>query len=42
LDFKLWDIGTVTVSDFSIEMKISEEMWLKYLKEQEVNKGEVL
>ena len=32
LDFKSWDVNHCTVTDFSIQMKISDEMWKNYLK----------
>ena len=27
IDYKLWDMSTITANDFSIEFKISKELW---------------
>ena len=31
IDFKRWDVNTVTASDFTVQMEITEEQW-KYFK----------
>ena len=30
IDFKVWDVETVTASDFTVEFVISEELWVKF------------
>lgn len=30
LDYKIWDMHTVTAGDFTVSMPISEEMWAVY------------
>ena len=30
LDFKLWDVYTVTPADFTVEMHISKKMWKNF------------
>ena len=31
LDYKLWDVDTVTAADFTVEAVISEKMWKNFL-----------
>jgi len=31
LDFKLWDMRTVTINDFSVELKITDHIWKDFL-----------
>ena len=30
IDFKLWDVETVTASDFTVEYIITDEVWAKF------------
>jgi len=30
LDYKTWDMRTITLDDFSIELKITEKLWEHY------------
>ena len=30
IDFKLWDVETVTASDFTVEYVISDKVWSKF------------
>jgi hypothetical protein len=41
LDFKIWDFATVTASDFTVEMHISETMWNTFvdMHKQELEMG---
>jgi hypothetical protein len=32
LDFKLWDLSTVTAADFTAELVIKEDMWKNHLE----------
>lgn len=32
LDYKLWDVDTVTAADFTVESTISETMWNNFLQ----------
>jgi hypothetical protein len=34
LDYKEWDVDTVTVADYSAQMKISDTMWNNFKKEK--------
>ena len=34
IDFKLWDIKTVTANDFAIELKITDDMWNEFLQRE--------
>lgn len=31
LDYKLWDVDTVTAADFTVESTISQQMWDNYV-----------
>jgi uncharacterized membrane protein len=31
VDFKLWDINTCTVADYSVELQLPEQLWETYL-----------
>ena len=31
IDFKVWDVETVTASDFTVEYSVTDEVW-KYFK----------
>ena len=30
LDYKLWDVNTVTAADFTVEFEITEILWNKF------------
>ena len=30
IDFKVWDVETVTASDFTVEFEITDQMWVKF------------
>ena len=30
IDFKAWDVGTVTASDFTVEYQIPKKVWKKF------------
>lgn len=32
LDFKLWDLSTVTAADFTVELVITKSMWKEHLE----------
>ena len=32
LDYILWDIKTVTINDYSVEMKITDAIWNDFIK----------
>lgn len=34
LDFRVWDLSTVTASDFTVEMTITEDMWNEHFLTQ--------
>ncbi len=34
LDYKMWDVDTVTAADFTVETVISQEMWEKFKKQR--------
>ncbi len=36
LDYKTWDVDTVTVADFTAETFFTDELWEEYLKRPEV------
>jgi hypothetical protein len=31
LDYKVWDVDTVTAADFTVEFFIYENVWLRFL-----------
>lgn len=39
LDYKLWDINTVTVADFTAETYITQRMWEEFEKKHAVRGG---
>lgn len=34
IDFKLWDMKTVTANDFTVELKITDDLWEKFLSHE--------
>lgn len=32
IDYGLWDLDTSTLNDYTIELKITDELWLDYIK----------
>ena len=32
LDFKIWDMQTVTLNDYTVELKIDDKMWTDFKK----------
>ena len=39
LDFKKWDVNTVTVSDFTVQITITKMVWAKWLTVQNATRG---
>jgi len=39
LDFKKWDVNTVTVSDFTVQITITNMVWAKWLTVQNATSG---
>jgi uncharacterized phage infection (PIP) family protein YhgE len=37
LDYKLWDVATVTAADFTVEYIITEEIWNNFLQRPEAD-----
>ncbi len=35
IDYKKWDMETITINDFSVELKINKELWGLFEKQQE-------
>lgn len=35
LDFKKWDMKTVTINDFSVELPITDDMWKDFLSKKD-------
>ena len=33
IDYNIWDIHTITIDDYSVEVPITEEIWAEYLEE---------
>lgn len=31
VDFKMWDLKTCTVADYSVELQLPDKVWLAYL-----------
>jgi hypothetical protein len=38
LDYKLWDVDTVTAADFTVETFISRAQWERFLDQPDVKK----
>lgn len=41
IDYKLWDVFTVTAADFTVEYEITRSMWNKFLETDEARLAEV-
>lgn len=35
LYFAKWDLDTITITDYSVEMKITKDMWKQYIRDRE-------
>jgi hypothetical protein len=35
IDYKVWDVGTVTVADFGVQIELPKSMWKKWLEIQD-------
>lgn len=40
LDYKLWDVQTVTAADFTVEQVITKHLWRKYKEQVTANESE--
>lgn len=40
LDYKLWDVQTVTAADFTVEQVITKHLWRKYKEQVAAEEGE--
>lgn len=40
IDYKLWDVFTVTAADFTVEFPISKRLWEKFIDLPESNLGD--
>ena len=40
LDYKVWDVDTVTVADFTVETFFVDELWEQYLNREDVKRLE--
>jgi hypothetical protein len=38
LDYKVWDVDTVTAADFTVETFFTVRMWQRFLEKQEAKK----
>jgi hypothetical protein len=41
IDYKLWDVFTVTAADFTVEFEITQSLWRKFLKTNEGQNADV-
>ena len=42
IDYKVWDVNTVTAADFTVEYNITEQAWENFKKSKDANQENLI